>query len=236
MKKHPFTLLECLAVVSVILLLVSMILAGLSVSKAKSQRVICANNFSQLNRCWAMYSQVNRNQICPFRIVNGTDNLTAWTAYLKPYYANYQIMLCPADPRTKTIKSESNLINSHNYETTTGYNAVLGNTYSSSASIKSLAKIKNTSNTPVFADSPWNRFVDWSETYDTWYWVVPRHSRNRANMKAADYCNSSAYSNPSMIVQSGYADGSVQYNSWNDFYNQSTNLTLWTPTYIIRPD
>ena len=80
-------------------------MSGLSISKAKSQRVICANNFTQLNRCWALYSQVNRNQICPFRIVNGADNLTAWTAYLKPYYADHKIMLCPADPRTKTIKS-----------------------------------------------------------------------------------------------------------------------------------
>src|SRR6476620_8895256 len=65
-----FTLLELLVVIAIIANLASMLMPALSKAKAKAQSTACANNRSQLQKAWIMYTAEDGDWIPLNRVVN----------------------------------------------------------------------------------------------------------------------------------------------------------------------
>jgi len=63
-NRRGFTLIELLVVISIISLLMSIMLPGLSRSREIAQRVVCASNMRQLTLAWMTYANYNDGEIC----------------------------------------------------------------------------------------------------------------------------------------------------------------------------
>ncbi len=63
MKKRAFTLVELLAVISIIAVLLAILMPSLRKAKEMAARVACLSNQKQLGLAWVMYAQDNDNRI-----------------------------------------------------------------------------------------------------------------------------------------------------------------------------
>ena len=107
MKCIKFTLIELVVVLSVIAVLVSILLPGLKIARAKTQVALCRTNLSQIGTAISMYSSRNDNIIPIF--LNGTcdaphegndqrkgtiapGNITLWTY---EYLGTKDVYSCP---------------------------------------------------------------------------------------------------------------------------------------------
>ena len=63
-KTNGFTLIELLVVISIIALLLSILMPGLQLAKAKAKNLLCATNLKGIVTAWHMYSGDNGEKLC----------------------------------------------------------------------------------------------------------------------------------------------------------------------------
>src|SRR5450759_1130447 len=60
---NGFTLIELLVTITVIGILASLLLPGLSAAKNKARTTLCLNNLKQLQLCWQLYALENNDRM-----------------------------------------------------------------------------------------------------------------------------------------------------------------------------
>ena len=76
-----FTLIELLVVISIISMLMSIMLPGLSRARELGKRVVCLNNLRQLTLAWYFYANENDDRLCsPDTYWNDTPGSSYWVA------------------------------------------------------------------------------------------------------------------------------------------------------------
>jgi prepilin-type N-terminal cleavage/methylation domain-containing protein/prepilin-type processing-associated H-X9-DG protein len=117
-RRHGFTLVEMLVVITIIAILASLLLPTLAASKAKARGIFCQNNTKQLMAGWLMYAD-DHTQMLPYNLggaaarnkINWAAGLLNWElrrdntnltdlseAALGPYVSKVTaIYRCPSD-------------------------------------------------------------------------------------------------------------------------------------------
>jgi prepilin-type N-terminal cleavage/methylation domain-containing protein/prepilin-type processing-associated H-X9-DG protein len=81
-RGRAFTLIELLVVIAVIAILAALLLPALGIAKTKALSIACSNNLKQLQFCWQMYIDDNKDNLPGNTALNPGDlgDRGAWTA------------------------------------------------------------------------------------------------------------------------------------------------------------
>jgi prepilin-type N-terminal cleavage/methylation domain-containing protein/prepilin-type processing-associated H-X9-DG protein len=90
-----FTLVELLAVISIISLLIGLSVPALSRARENARRTKCLSNVRQLQIALQLYADGYDGRVPPRDYEAGA----VWVDRLEPYYANRKVLHCPTDPR-----------------------------------------------------------------------------------------------------------------------------------------
>jgi prepilin-type N-terminal cleavage/methylation domain-containing protein/prepilin-type processing-associated H-X9-DG protein len=100
-RKQAFTLIELLAVIAIIAILFSVLMAALGAARSRSQNVVCLNNLRSLSVAVLLYANENGGRL-PSPL--GTDS-NGWESLIAPYlgYEGTDVPMeefrCPSDPK-----------------------------------------------------------------------------------------------------------------------------------------
>jgi prepilin-type N-terminal cleavage/methylation domain-containing protein/prepilin-type processing-associated H-X9-DG protein len=108
-RKKGFTLIELLVVISIIALLLSVLLPGLTAAKKRVRAVVCRSNMKQWGYIYSLYAYDNDDSFPQSYEGNGVNAEDAWLlGALLPYYSTLKIRMCPS---TITIEKAPGLEN-----------------------------------------------------------------------------------------------------------------------------
>ncbi len=171
-KRHGFTLVELLVVISIIALLLAILMPSLTRAREQGRMVVDKSNLKQLGLCYSMYVQGNNGYFEDGVNINTTD-VTMWLDILRPYYSNVDALRnCPSVPKPEkteltsedatygTAKKPWIYWSNRHYGSYT-VNGWLCNpkiwptTWGDPANLWRKADQKNANNIPVLADGMW---------------------------------------------------------------------------------
>src|SRR3954463_9672015 len=90
-RKNGFTRVECAATAGGFFLLLGVAIATFANSREPGNRAVCVNHLRQLGLAAQMFTSENSGLFPPR---NGTN---LWPTYLKPYYQDLDVLICPSD-------------------------------------------------------------------------------------------------------------------------------------------
>jgi prepilin-type N-terminal cleavage/methylation domain-containing protein/prepilin-type processing-associated H-X9-DG protein len=96
-RKKGFTLIELLVVISIIALLLSVLLPGLTAAKKRVRAVVCRSNLKQWGYIYSLYAFDNDDSFPQGDEGNGVNAEDAWLlGALLPYYNTLKMRMCPS--------------------------------------------------------------------------------------------------------------------------------------------
>jgi len=101
-KRHAFTLVELLVVISIIAVLLAILVPSLKRAREQARDVVCKSNLNQWMTIFTLYTMDNNDHFPE----GWSEEGGMWMVKLKPYYNVRDICLCP---KAKKLMSEGNL-------------------------------------------------------------------------------------------------------------------------------
>jgi len=95
-KIRAFTLIELLVVIAIIGLLMAILLPSMAMVRLQARDVACRSNLNQWGKVFMMYTNDNDGYFA----TGSTGKM--WTTFLKPYYSDPQLQLCPMAKKAAT--------------------------------------------------------------------------------------------------------------------------------------
>ena len=99
-KQNGFTLVELLVVISIVSLLMAILLPAFSRAKLQAKTIVCKSNLRQWGHSFDMYTKDNNGYFA-----SGSSR-KMWTTFLKPYYKDEELQLCPMAKKLASEKGE----------------------------------------------------------------------------------------------------------------------------------
>ena len=103
-RRHGFTLIEILVVLTIIVLLAALLFPAFSRSREAARRASCQSNLKQVGLSLLQYSQDYDGTTPP--IYTGTaaadKNPNNWRVLMFPYVKSEQVFRCPSNPENET--------------------------------------------------------------------------------------------------------------------------------------
>ncbi len=178
-KNKSFSLVELLTVIAIVVILLSLLLTSLSLSKQLSRRVKCISNHKQLILTWQMYADDNLERLANNGYIpgGGNENIKMWVqgylnhaSFLKdsfdeellinPKFAQFgnyikekKIYKCPSDNKTFNHDNKTfEKIRSYSMNCYMGWESSIGGGPNPKSVFYKQQDIKDPSNKLVFID------------------------------------------------------------------------------------
>lgn len=154
MRKKGFTLVELLAVISIISLLMSILIPSLNKAREQAKEVICTSTLRQTALIMHMYLNDN-NEYFPYWL-SLTNPPRFWGDCLAGYIKNFDSIKCPSDRSAFEVPFYSidrKLPISYGYNKRFGYILASGKAISSNYSLRKQIELKMPSNIFILADT-----------------------------------------------------------------------------------
>jgi prepilin-type N-terminal cleavage/methylation domain-containing protein len=100
-RRRAFTLIEILAVVTILAILAAVMFPVFGRVRENGRRTVCASNAKQFALALLQYGQDHDESLVPIHY--DSDGDVEWTSMLNSYVKNPQIFRCPSDTKSKDI-------------------------------------------------------------------------------------------------------------------------------------
>lgn len=104
-RTRAFTLIEVLVVVAIIALLITILLPSLKRARELSRATVCGTRLGQVFKGTLMYTHSNQDRLPYFGWISGRPtDAEWWPTQIARFVGNeYEVYLCPGDPKPFTI-------------------------------------------------------------------------------------------------------------------------------------
>ncbi len=232
-----FSILELMAVVSIVTVIAALLLPALQKTKARSQTIYCLNNLKQLQVAWDFYAGDNEDQLVPNNSAPGLHWIKASAslvftskdltnklfltdtknAAFARYIKNADVYRCPSDDSVTTIGNNSHVPRVRSYT----LNGVLGDDPQLSGSVNRLSD--------VVSPAPARRFV-FVDTHPGWsgpdYFSPPKPQG-----QISHEFNSVPSGLHNRAGTLSFADGHAEIHRWQDPRTLSPTIN-YPPTQL----
>jgi prepilin-type N-terminal cleavage/methylation domain-containing protein/prepilin-type processing-associated H-X9-DG protein len=97
-RKKGFTLIELLVVIAIIAILAAILFPVFARAREKARTATCHSNLKQMATAMLMYVQ-DYDERFPAAAACGATCPPPWDLSIYPYIKNYQVFMCPSNPR-----------------------------------------------------------------------------------------------------------------------------------------
>ena len=113
--RRGFTLIELLVVIAIIAILAAILFPVFARARAKARQANCVSNLKQLGLALGMYASDYDEAMPLWSLVGGNPDGSGvlpgypytWDEQIHPYMKNNQILVCPANPFGRDLRSYS---------------------------------------------------------------------------------------------------------------------------------
>ena len=99
MRRHAFTLIELLIVISIIAVLLAILLPAMSTSRKLGKATACMSNMRVMAQAVAMYADSNDGRFPTVGLAHGgtVDEARTWLNTMAEEYGSRDVLKCPSD-------------------------------------------------------------------------------------------------------------------------------------------